>query len=223
MGPDIAPTRITWHTEGVPEYCTCGATLPEDALFCHKCGKRQRGLDIPEPEQIAPPPPLPPPIPAPQFPAIGFHNGPAVRIALLMGVFSVVLALLLGNLRVPAWSGPGMVVAGFLAVLLYRRRTGQRLTILHGAHLGWISGLFGFAIITVILTVVVLALSDPTFVAAVREQLKATPGQEAEVNQVLDMVRNPSGIFFALLISFVMFTVLPAFGGALGAKFLDRD
>src|SRR6202035_5312434 len=97
---------------------------------------------------------------------------PAVRIALLTGVFSVVLALLLGKLRMPAASGPGMVAAGFLAVLLYRRRTGQRLSILHGAHLGWISGLFGFAITTVILTVVMMALSDPSVVAAMREQLK---------------------------------------------------
>jgi hypothetical protein len=209
----------------VPEYCSCGAKLPEDALFCHKCGKRQRGVEEPEPEFFATPLPplLPPPIPVPQLPVIGFHNGPAVRIALLTGVFSVVLALLLGKLRAPALSGPGMVAAGFLAVFLYRRRTGQRLSILHGAHLGWISGLFGFAITTVILTIIVMALSDPNVVAAMREQLKAVPGQEAEVNQVLEMIRNPSGIVFALLVSFVLFTILPAFGGALGAKFLDRD
>jgi hypothetical protein len=162
-----ASTRITWHTEGVPQHCTCGATLPEDALFCHKCGKRQRGEEI-VPEEAAPPP-LPVSIlplggDAPQLPAIGFHNGPAVRIALLTGVLSVLLMFLLG--RVPAAVLPGMVAAGFFAVFLYRRRTGQRLTILHGAHLGWISGMFGFAIAAVLLTVLVVLLSNPMFLTS---------------------------------------------------------
>jgi hypothetical protein len=206
----------------VPEHCTCGATLPEDALFCHKSGKRQRGEDF-VPEPIAPPP-----LPVlnvglpPQLPAIGFHNGPAVRIALLTGVLSVVLSTLLGELRVPGAFIPGLVAAGFLAVFLYRRRTGERLSLINGAHLGWISGLFGFAITTVLLTVIVMALSDPAVLAAMREQLKVSPAGP-DVNQVLDTLRSPSGIFVALLVSFLLFTVLPAFGGALGAKFLDRE
>jgi len=32
------------------EFCSCGAQLPPDALFCHKCGKPQRELVAPEPE-----------------------------------------------------------------------------------------------------------------------------------------------------------------------------
>jgi hypothetical protein len=207
----------------VPEHCTCGATLPEDALFCHKCGKRQRGEEFVAEEPAAPPPlPIALSSSAPQFPAIGFHNGPAVRIALLTGILSVVLSTLLGELRVPGAFVPGLVAAGFLAVFLYRRRTGQRLSMLHGAHLGWISGLFGFLITTVLLTLIVMALSDPAVLAAMREQLKASPSAQ-DVNQVLDTLRSPSGIFIALIVSFTLFTVLPAFGGALGAKFLDRD
>jgi hypothetical protein len=202
----------------VPEFCTCGARLPEDALFCHKCGKRQRGED-PLAELLIPPPPLPPPIPAPQFPPIGFHNGPAVLIALLTGVLSVTLTMVLGMLRVPAALIPGMMAAGFLAVFLYRRRTGQRLSILHGAHLGWISGLFGFAIIAVLSA---LSLSDPANLAALHEQLKASLAAQ-NAAPMLDTLWGPSLVFAGLLISFVLFTVLPAFGGALGAKLLDRD
>ena len=26
----------------MPEFCTCGAELPPDARFCHRCGKPQR-------------------------------------------------------------------------------------------------------------------------------------------------------------------------------------
>ncbi len=28
----------------MPDFCTCGAQLPPDALFCHKCGKPQREI-----------------------------------------------------------------------------------------------------------------------------------------------------------------------------------
>ena len=34
------------------DFCTCGAELPPDALFCHKCGKPQREIVEPEPWRI---------------------------------------------------------------------------------------------------------------------------------------------------------------------------
>src|SRR5258708_28410835 len=81
-------SRITWDTEGVsgslPERCTCGAILPEDARFCHKCGKPQREEPLIPQEAAEPqPPPPPPPLPTLEPPRIGFHNAPAVRIALI--------------------------------------------------------------------------------------------------------------------------------------------
>jgi predicted amidophosphoribosyltransferase len=39
----------------MPEFCTCGAELPPDARFCHRCGKPQR--EEIEPETVAPIPP----------------------------------------------------------------------------------------------------------------------------------------------------------------------
>ena len=72
----------------MPEFCTCGAQLPPDALFCHKCGKPQRDIVTPEIEpntypaaveaSVAPPPPAPRLQPLP----LNFHNPIAVRIAL---------------------------------------------------------------------------------------------------------------------------------------------
>ena len=44
------------QTEIVPEFCTCGAQLPPDARFCHKCGKPQ--YDYPGVEEPEPAPPL---------------------------------------------------------------------------------------------------------------------------------------------------------------------
>ena len=220
------------------ERCTCGAVLPPDALFCHKCGKPQREDLIPVETEPAPttaadlqawttPPPPALPTSAPEPPPIGFHNGPAVRIALLAGVLSIVVSALTGQLPLlrvlaPVW----LVATGFLAVFLYRRRTGQRLSALSGAHLGWICGIFGFVIVTIILTIFAVALSEPTFVSAMQEQLRdhGTPESDvAQVKQVIEALRTPAGIASALLTSFVLFTLLPAFGGLLGAKLLDRD
>jgi hypothetical protein len=38
----------------------------------------------------------------------------------------------------------------------------------------------------------------------------------------MDQVRSPSGLLFGLLGAFLILTSLPAFGGAIGAKLLDR-
>lgn len=206
----------------MPEFCTCGAQLPEDARFCHKCGRPQRD----EPLLVEDPPPLPLPSPVPvvaAFPPIGFHNGPAVRIGLMVGALSILVSMLSGQLLMPAAFLVWLVAAGFLAVFLYYRRTGQRLSVLHGAHLGWLCGIFGFLITMVLLTVMVALLSDPSVMANLREQLKMLPKQEADVNRVLDTLRSPAGIVTGLLVTFLLFTILPAFGGAIGAKLLDRD
>lgn len=218
--------RITWDTGVVPERCTCGAQLPEDALFCHKCGKPQRELvAVGEIEPVSAPPPLPDvPIAAPAPPVINFHNGTAVRIALGMGVLAFMCLLVVGQLALPeALIFVWLAAAGFLAVFLYRRSTGQRLSVINGARLGWISGIFGFVIVTIILALFVIALSEPSVVTALREQIKTRGIPEANLDQMIEALRSPSGITGALGLFFLLFTVLPAFGGAVGAKLLDRD
>jgi hypothetical protein len=210
----------------VPERCTCGAQLPEDALFCHKCGKPQRELmTVDEPEPVSSPPPIPVvAAAAPAAPAINFHNGTAVRIALGMGVLAFLCLLVVGQLALPeglifVW----LAAAGFLAVFLYRRSTGQRLSVMNGARLGWISGIFGFVIVTIILTMLVIALSEPSVVTALREQIKTRGIPEANLDQMIAALHSPSGITSALGLFFLLFTILPAFGGAVGAKLLNRD
>jgi hypothetical protein len=207
----------------VPERCTCGAELPPDALFCHKCGKPQREILETTVETEAPPPA--PPLPAPVAPPpIGFHNGPAVRVALLAGMLSILVTALTGQLallRPLALVWP--VATGFLAVFLYRRNTGQRLSPLSGAHLGWICGIFGFVIITIMLTIFAAVLSDPSVVTSMRDYLKDHGMSEADINKSIDIFRNPSDIVNGLLVSFLLFTLLPAFGGLIGAKFLNRE
>src|ERR1035438_9100199 len=119
------------------EYCTCGARLPPDALFCHKCGKPQRELLTPEIEaNIYPaavvtdvPPPSAPPRPEPL--PLNFHNPIAVRIAALVALSGTALFFL----PYLNW-----FAAGFFAVFFYRRRTGRPLNLESGVRMGWMTG-----------------------------------------------------------------------------------
>ncbi len=198
--------------------------LPEDARFCHKCGKPQRDEPLIEQEVVETPPPPPPPLPVIAPPRIGFRNGLAVRIALVAGMLAFLCSVIAGQLALPQefvflW----LAASGFFAVYLYRRRTGQRLSVASGAHLGWICGLFGFIVVTLALAATAFMLSDPTLVSAMRDQLHTHGLSEANADQMISVFRSPSGILAALAVSFVLFSALPAFGGAIGAKLLDRD
>lgn len=205
----------------MPEYCTCGAQLPEDARFCHKCGRPQREEfiaveDPPEVQSILAPLPTapPPPVDAP----ISFRNATAVRVAVLAGVPVFLLSAVAGPLMLAV-----PVAGGFFAVYLYRRRTGQRVSVLAGARLGWIAGIIVFAILTMLLTMLVLMLSQPDLVQSMRDQMaKMSSISPEEVTKRIDLLRTPSSLALVLLDAFLTYTLLTALGGAVGAKFLDR-
>ncbi len=201
----------------MPEFCTCGAKLAADARFCHKCGRPLFEEDL---EQEKPPAPDPYPVaPAPPPPEISFRNPLAVRIALIVSLFTLCVSALSGTLFfLPIF---WMLAAGFFSVYLYRRRTGQRLTALSGARMGWITGLFAFLLVMVLFTVIVVALSDPAVATAFMEQLKSR-GSGIDAQQAVRAFRSPAGIAQGLLGFFVVCGILPTLGGALGAKLLSR-
>jgi hypothetical protein len=167
-----------------------------------------------EPPGLAAPPPL----------RIGFHNGLAVRVALVAGVVAFFCSILTGQLALPqqlamVWIAGG----GFLAVYLYEKRSGQKLSVVSGAHLGWICGVFGFVVVTIALAATAVMLSDPSVASAMRDQLHSRGIPDNVAEQMMNIFHTPSGISTALAVSFVLFTILPACGGAIGAKLLDRD
>jgi hypothetical protein len=211
----------------VPEFCTCGAQLPPDARFCHKCGKPQYDYMPATEEAEAAPTPQPalPELQPLRFPAdIGFHNGLAVRIGFIAAMGAVMVSLFpipFPWVRLPL----AFVLAGFLAVFLYSRRTGQTLSIRSGARMGWITGIFSFTLVTILFTVAAVAASSQgEFAKQFRSQF---PANDARADMAQQLLSNPAMIagvvVLYLMLFFVVFTALPIIGGALGAKVLEKQ
>jgi uncharacterized BrkB/YihY/UPF0761 family membrane protein len=91
-----------------------------------------------------------------------------------------------------------------------------------GARMGWITGVFSFAIMVALMTagLVLLYQAGP----AARKQL---PQGDPNVDQFLKMLNDPGGsavfaILGALIMSFFLLTTLTMLGGALAAKLSDK-
>ena len=228
----IAPRALLRETEAVAGYCSCGALLVEDALFCHKCGKPQREIGPAEPETIEAPVEPPAPsiglTPAPPTPGeINFHNRSAVGIAMLCAVGAWILINVSTGLVVTAlWAIPWLVVAGFCAVYLYHRRTGILLSVGKGARLGWLTGVFSFLIALVLFVVtIIIASTQGGFLTMFRAQMEAQAGPN--IDEVTKVLESPASValmlIFGLLFGFCVTVVLPVLGGALCAKVLEKE
>lgn len=212
--------------------CTCGAQLPPDARFCHKCGKPQRDepLLVPNVERHAVPfppagGPVEPPLRLPSAltiaPKPAFHNPVALRAALAAASVATLLNMFLGLLFF-IW----LLGAGFLSVYLFSRRSGASLSVRGGARMGWITGVLAFVIITVLMTVSVLT-NGSGFAELYRQQIASMPVEDPNVAQAVKMLESPSGVamVFATSLTFLfgVFTALSTAGGALGAKVLEKE
>ena len=193
----------------MPETCTCGTTLVENARFCHRCGKPV----FEEPHLVEAPPPVQPPpaegknaarAPLP----VGFGNPIALRIAFLMSIAIMVLEMIpFLQILFVVWC----LIAGWGAVRLYRRITGLTLSPSSGARLGSITGVLTFLSIAVVMALAMLFNG--------KELIQQMVHQNPEVSQV---VNNPAalalGFVFGLLILFAMVVGFCAAGGALSAR-----
>lgn len=219
------------------EYCTCGAKLPADARFCHKCGKPQYEDPAFAVEESVPAvSPLPTPVllgvPTTGAPAapprISFQNATAVRVAFLAAaIVTLLISFPMPALVAFVWQMILLLAGGFFSVWLYGRRTGQALTVGSGARMGWITGVFCFTIMIVFFTLSLLAISSSGGLTAFfREAMNArgTPELMEQLDQVL---QNRSAfaamLMFGLFLFFLMMTLTSAVGGALGAKVLEKE
>ena len=201
----------------MPDYCSCGAQLPPDALFCHKCGKPQREIVAQEPE----PQPIPEFVAAPQpvreVLPLNFQNPVAVRIALTVAIGATILSFVLPVLN---W-----IAGGFFAVMFYKRRTGSLLNVNAGMRLGWITGILAFVLSAILFTISTL----PHLGTLIQQQIRNLPstGDPQLMQQMMQFFQSGPGIATALVFSlgvmFALITLLTIAGGALGAKVMGRN
>lgn len=150
------------------------------------------------------------------------HALPAAALGGLIA--AIVMSLPLGAFAL------GMMAAGGLAVVFYRRRNPlAQIPPALGAKLGAVSGLFGFAVFAVLIAAeAVIFRSSGELRAALLDALQrsAASNPDPQAQQVLDYLRTPQGLalFMALALAFVFFVflVLSSLGGALSAALLRR-
>ena len=195
-----------------PEKCTCGAVLAENARFCHRCGRPVHEMSPAELEELFPTPPPPPRViivPPPPMP-IGLGNPIALRVAIMMSLAITMMELMpyLIYLSFLWW-----MLAGWGAVWLYRRLTGLEVTVSAGARLGFLTGLFTFIGIALLVALMFFSTEGRD---ALNQQMLKDP-------RTADVLKNPimlaSGMIMALFMIFTIVAGLCTAGGALGAKF----
>lgn len=212
------------------EFCTCGARLVPDALFCHRCGRPLRPLiadeepveqeDVPQPAEPEPEPDrVEIPAAAVEREAnVDFRNRMAVKSCLLAACFSLIGGVLLS----PVGSGvlfPFVLFGGgWIASYLYCRSSAQSINVRSGAALGWISGLFTFLILLILITLLFMTLaSNPEFVQLLRDSSGKYGARAEDMNQLLDLPKHPDRLALGLGLNFVQLTVFSSLGGLLHA------
>jgi hypothetical protein len=216
----------------VEGFCTCGAKLVEDALFCHRCGRPVRELAAPADEEDAAPAGEPGQAAAETAVAAGqpeeaagpgFQSSAAVRAGFLAAVL-VQLASTLSAMAGASILMPLLLLGGgFYAAVLYMRRTGSPLTVIEGARVGWITGIFTFVIATVFFTAGITVLSASGELARAWEESLAKMNLPTDsVERFRKLLSDPKTFAFTLIagliFQFFFLTIFCSLGGALGAR-----
>jgi hypothetical protein len=172
-----------------------------------------------------PPVPVQPP---PQPQGVGFRNPAAVRVASGVGAICAMLIFVpFPPIVAMLWWTFLLVTGGFLAAYFYYRRTKAPSTVRGGAAVGSMAGLFCFVIVFVLFTLNMAALSVGEGLQSSIQNTMAH-GQNPEVQrQITEWLSSPEGLGMLLVVIitslFLMLTVLPAIGGALAAKVLEKN
>jgi hypothetical protein len=205
----------------------CNQLVSDGTPFCRHCGAPQIRVAIAAPAAPALTATIDESGDLSESPEVSYaiRWSDALRASAMAALVASVLLIL--GLMVPLLA---MLGAGFLTVILYRRRNpsnGLKATL--GAQLGAASGVFCFAMSSVF-----GALAMALFHGApkVKDKLLEVIQQasdranDPQAQAVFDYFRSPSGmavfIVFVLVFALLSFTILGAIGGAVGGAWLGR-
>lgn len=203
----------------------CAASVEDGTAFCPRCNAPQIRVAGAAPlapagatpevaiEQYASHAPLPT--------ALGWSDAlPSAGIALLVAIFII---------AVSKSSGLGMLAAGFLSVVLYRRRCpATHITAGMGARLGALTGGLGFGVLAAILALWTALRSGKEIHDAFLNYIRETAAHTSDprMQQVIDLVNTPDGFTFIMVLSLVLtlvgFLIFSSLGGTVGAFLLHR-
>jgi hypothetical protein len=157
-----------------------------------------------------------------KYPAAGLHKAAGLRSALSAGAIAALLCFIpLGFLL-------GLPLAGFLAVLFYRRRTWPAdPSRSAGFRLGARAGAFAFAILAVVRTIDILVShnADELRQKMIEQMQRTQANDPAKAKQMLDFLTSSSGLTILLIFGAIVcaiFVLLSGLGGAISAGLLRR-
>ena len=211
----------------------CGAQVEEGTAFCRQCGAPQIRVAASEPATQPLPPGTPDdvqppaqPVPLqPQATASAVDWAQALRASAIVGALLAV-AFVLPFVGFLLWT----VAAGAFAVALYRRRVpATTLTPGLGARIGAITGLFGFGVFAVLLSLSMLASRGSGRFRQMLQQVieqAASRNPDPQVQEAMQRLMSPAGlailVTLALIMFLVIFLALSSLGGALGARIFGK-
>lgn len=201
--------------------CTCGAQLPDDARFCHRCGKPQYEEDIARIEQMQIPAPTVAPPPSGK---IDFANRKAVLVSIAVSMLTL-FVFTASSVLMPFAASllilPLFCFAGFTAARWYTKQTGEAITAQAGARLGFMTALWAFLVVVVICVLMAIFVSN----TQLRDELVSIINAQSNpaALQIAKMLDDPRRFILLmmgeLLVNFCLFTFPSMLGGMLSVRF----
>jgi len=204
----------------------CGGQVEDGVPFCPKCGAPQIRVALPEPTAA-------PSVLIGDDAPIVVSLGPVNRIEWSRALPSVAWAVTIaGVLTLFTFGslGLGMLVAGAISVVLYRRtRPGSNLTTWAGARLGALTGAMGFGVILFGLAVAIFgfhagARIHDLLLNAMEQYVARHPAPQSQ--QVIELFKTSDGfalmMTMGLILTFLACVAFSSAGGALSAFFFRR-
>ncbi len=205
----------------------CGATVEEGTPFCKQCGAPQIRVGA----DAGASPPLPPGTPGQlQPPAQPVPLAPAPPApGRIEWSHAFPGALIAGALLAICWMSPWAtfclwtMAGGALAGALYQRRRPVAVTTGMGARLGAVTGLLGFVLFALVVSLEILATRGGRLRALLTQvfQQAAARNPNPAAEEMIQKLNSPQGIAVLVTIGLVVllaaFLIFSAIGGAIGA------